>query len=51
MEIADDDLPFLTLKYRSQAGGVIHALIVRFKTAFPEFAQQKENIFLRIIYK
>jgi hypothetical protein len=51
MEVADDDLPFLALKYGSQAGGVLHAFVLRFKAAFPELAQQKENIFLRIVYE
>jgi hypothetical protein len=51
MEVADDDLPFLALKYGSQAGGALHALVLWFKAAFPELAQQKENVFLRIVYE
>ncbi len=35
MKIADDDLPFLTLKRSSQADGIIHALVLGFKAGFP----------------
>lgn len=39
VEIADDDLPIPALKRRLQVRAVLHALIVRFKAAFPELAQ------------